>query len=76
MRGQRTNLEALWLLSDLHDVLAPQLPLPPLVVFQLVVELCLVLGPDQLCSRLLDRPKMPKLQLLHGLVMPKQHSVL
>lgn len=69
-------LEALGLLSDLHDMLAPQLPLPPLIVFQLVGELCLVLGPDQLGPRLLDRPQVPELQLLHGLVMPQQHGVL
>lgn len=69
-------LEALGLLSDLHDMLAPQLPLPPLIVFQLVGELCLVLGPNQLCPRLLDRAQVPELQLLHRLVMPEQHGVL
>lgn len=68
-------LEALGLLSDLHDMLASQLPLPPLIVFQLVGELCLVLGPDQLCPRLLDRPQVPELQLLHRLVMPEQHGM-
>ena len=69
-------LEALGLLSDLHDMLPPQLPLPPLVVLQLVCELGLVLGTDQLGPRLLDRPQMPELQLLHRLVMPEQHGVL
>lgn len=57
-------------------MLPPQLPLPPLVVFQLIGELCLVLGADQLGSRLLDGPQVPELQLLHGLVMPEQHGVL
>lgn len=57
-------------------MLAPQLPLPPLVVFQLVGELCLVLGPNQLCSCLLDRPQVPELQLLHRLMMPEQHGML
>lgn len=57
-------------------MLAPQLPLPPLVVLQLVGELSLVLGPDQLCPRLLDRPQVSELQLLHRLVMPEQHGVL
>lgn len=56
-------------------MLAPQLPLPPLVVLQLVGELRLVLGTNQLCSRLLDRPQVPELQLLHRLVMPEQHGV-
>lgn len=69
-------LEALGLLSDLHYMLTPQLPLPPLIVFQLVGELCLVLGPDQLCTRLLDCAQVPKLQLLHWFMMPKQHGML
>lgn len=69
-------LETLGLLSDLHDMLPPQLSLSPLVVLQLVGELCLVLGADQLGSRLLDGPQVPELQLLHGLVMPEQHGVL
>ncbi|KAA8586833.1 hypothetical protein FQN60_000669 [Etheostoma spectabile] len=42
----------------------------------LVGELCLVLGPDQLCPRPLDRPQMPELQLLHRLVMSEQHGML
>lgn len=57
-------------------MLASQLPLPPLVVFQLVGELCLVLGPNELCSCLLDCAQVPELQLLHRLVMPEQHSML
>lgn len=74
--SRSTYLEALGLLSDLHNMLAPQLPLPPLIVLQLVGELCLVLGPDQLCSCLLDCPQVPELQLLHRLMMPEQHGVL
>jgi len=71
-----TYLEALGLLSDLHDVLAPQLPLPPLIVFQLVGELRLVLGPNQVRPRSLDRLQVPELQLLHRLVLSEQHGVL
>lgn len=69
-------LQAFGLLPDLHDMLAPQLPLPPLIVLQLVSELCLVLGAYQLCPGLLDCCQMPELQLLHGLVMPQQHCML
>lgn len=69
-------LQTLGLLSDLHHMLPPQLSLSPLVVLQLVGELCLVLGADQLGSRFLDGPQVPELQLLHGLVMPEQHGVL
>lgn len=69
-------LETLGLLSDLHDMLPPQLPLSPLVVLQLVGELCLVLGADQLGSRLLDGAQVPELQLLHGLMVSEQHGVL
>lgn len=69
-------LETLGLLSDLHDMLPPQLPLSSLVVFQLVGELCLVLGADQLRSGLLDGSQVPELQLLHGLMMPEQHGML
>lgn len=69
-------LQAFGLLPDLHDMLAPQLPLPPLIVFQLVGELRLVLCAYQLCPGLLDRCQMPELQLLHGFVMPQQHRVL
>lgn len=47
-------LEAFGLLPDLHDMLAPQFPLPPLVVLQLVGELSLVLSADQLGPGLLD----------------------
>lgn len=57
-------------------MLPPQLPLSPLVVFQLVGELCLVLGADQLSSSLLDGSQVPELQLLHGFMMPEQHGVL
>lgn len=56
-------------------MLVSQLPLSPLIVLQLVEELCLVLSPDQLCSGLLDRSQVPELQLLHRLMMPKQHCV-
>lgn len=69
-------LQALGLLPDLHDVLAPQLPLSALVVFQLVGELGLVLEPDQLAAHLLDGAEMAELQLLHGLVLTQQHGVL
>lgn len=72
----RWYLEALGLLPDLHDVLAPQLPLPALVVFQLVGELGLVLQSDQLAAHLLDGAEVAELQLLHGLVLAQQHGVL
>lgn len=71
-----SHLEALGLLPDLHDMFAPQLPLPPLIILQLVGELRLVLCPDQFCPGLLDCPQVPELQLLHRLVMPEQHGVL
>lgn len=70
------HLEALWLLPDLHDVLAPQFPLPPLVVLQLVGELRLVLSAYQLLPCLLDASQVPELQLLHGLMVSEQHGVL
>lgn len=70
------HLEALGLLPDLHDVLAPQFSLPPLVVLQLVGELRLMLSADQLLSGLLDAPQVPELQFLHGLVVSEQHGVL
>jgi len=57
-------------------VLTPQLPLPALVVLQLVGELGLVLEPDQLTAHLLDGAEMAELQLLHGLVLTQQHGVL
>ena len=69
-------LETLGLLPDLHHMLPPQLPLSSLVVLQLVGELSLVLGADQLGSRLLYGPQVPELQFLHGLMMPEQHGVL
>lgn len=68
-------LQALGLLSDLHDMLAPQLPLPPLVVLQLVCELRLVLGSDQVSAGPLDGRQMSELQLLHRLMMPQQHRM-
>ena len=70
------HLEALGLLADLHDVLAAQLALPPLVVLQLVGELGLVLQSDELGAHLLDDAQLPHLQLLHGLVVAQQHGVL
>lgn len=57
-------------------MLAPQLPLPALVVFQLVGELGLVLESDQLAAHLLDGAEMAELQLLHGLMLAQQHGVL
>ena len=72
----RPYLEALGLLADLHDVLAPQLALPPLVVLQLVGELRLVLRADQVRPHLLDGVDLAELQLLHGLVVAQQHGVL
>lgn len=57
-------------------MLTPQLPLPALVVFQLVGELGLVLESDQLTAHLLDGTEMAELQLLHGLVLTQQHGVL
>lgn len=56
-------------------MLTPQFPLPPLVVFQLVGELSLVLGSDQVGAGPLDSRQMPELQLLHGLMMPEQHCM-
>lgn len=49
------HLQVLWLLPELHEMLPVQLPLSPLVVFQLVLELSLVLQPDQVHSQLLQR---------------------
>lgn len=57
-------------------MLAPQLTLTPLVVLQLIGELCLVLQPDQLTAHLLDRVEVPELQLLHGFMLAEQHGVL
>ena len=70
------HLEALGLLADLHDVLAPQLPLPPLVVLLLVGQLRQVLRADQVGPHLLDGVDLAELQLLHGLVVTQQHGVL
>lgn len=70
------HLEALGLLSDLHDVFASELSLPPLVVLLLVGEFCLVLQADQLSPHLLDGVDLAELQLLHGLMVPQQHGML
>ena len=70
-----SHLEALGLLANLHYVLAPKFPLPPLVVLLLVGELRLVLQADQLGPRFLDGVELAKLQLLHGFVVPEKHGV-
>lgn len=56
-----SNLEALGLLADLHNMLASKFPLPPLVVLLLIGELCLVLQTDQLSPRLLDGVELAEL---------------
>lgn len=70
------HLQVLWLLPELHEMLPVQLPLSPLVVFQLVLELSLVLQPDQVHSQLLQRVQLPVLQLARRLVVPDQHCML
>lgn len=70
------HLQVLWLLPELHEMLPVQLPLPPLVVLQLVLELSLVLQPDEVHAQLLQRVQLPVLQLPRGLVVPDQHCVL
>lgn len=54
---------------------AVQLAFPPVVVLNLVLQLCLVLQADQVHAQLLQRPELPVLQLLHGLVVTDQHGV-
>jgi hypothetical protein len=54
LRRRDPHLEALGLLPDLHDVLAAQLALPPLVVLLLVGELRLVLQAGQVGALPLD----------------------
>lgn len=71
-----SHLQAPGLLADLHDVFAPELALPPLVVLLLVGELRLVLQADQVGPLALDGVELAELQLLHGLVVPQQHGVL
>ena len=70
-----SHLEALGLLTNLHDMFASKFPLPPLVVLLLIGELRLVLQADQLASRLLDGVELAELQLLHGLMVPEKHGV-
>lgn len=70
------HLQVLWLLPELHEMLPVQLPLSPLVVFQLVLKLSLVLQPDQVHSQLLQRVQLPVLQLARRLVVPDQHGML
>lgn len=72
---QNSHLETLGLLANLHNVLASKFPLPPLVVLLLIGELRLVLQADQLNPSLLDGVELAELQLLHGLVVPKKHSM-
>lgn len=67
--------EALGLLANLHDVFAPKLPLPPLVVLLLIGELRLVLQADELSPRLLDVVELAELQFLHGLMVAEKHGV-
>lgn len=55
---------------------ASELPLPALVVLQLVGELGLVLQADLLRTHLLDSAQVPELQLLHGLMVSEQHGML
>lgn len=74
-RRKNSYLEAFGLLSDLHYVLAPQLPLPPLVIFQLIGELRLVLCADELSPCLLNGAQVPELQFLHWLMVPEQHGM-
>lgn len=69
-------LQVFRLLPELHDVLSVQLPLPPLVVLELVLQLRLVLQPDQVHAQLLQRVQLPVLELAGGLVVPDQHGVL
>lgn len=57
-------------------MLSVQLPLPPLVVLELVLQLRLVLQPDQVHAQLLQRVQLPVLELAGGLVVPDQHGVL
>lgn len=75
-RYSTAYFQTLGLLPDLHGVLAPEFPLPPLVVLLLVGELRLVLQTDELSPRLLDGVELAELQLLHGLVVAEQHGVL
>ena len=70
-----SHLEALGLLTNLHDMFASKFPLPPLVVLLLIGELRLVLQADQLSPRLLDGVELAELQLLHGLMVPEKHGV-
>lgn len=70
-----SHLEALGLLANLHNMFAPKLPLPPLVVFLLIGELRLVLQADQLSPRPLDGVELAELQLLHGLMVPEKHCM-
>jgi hypothetical protein len=63
-------------LPKLHDVLPVQLPLPPLIVLQLVLQFRLVLQPDQIHAELLQGVQLPVLQLSGGFIMPDQHGVL
>lgn len=70
-----SHLETLGLLANLHNMLAPKFPLPPLVVLLLIGELRLVLQADQLSPRLLDGVELAELQLLHGFMMPEEHGM-
>lgn len=54
-----TYFEALGLLANLGRVLLPQLLLTPLVVLQLVAQLCLVLQAGELCSCALYGLELP-----------------
>lgn len=70
-----SDLEALGLLANLHNMFASKFPLPSLVVLLLIGELRLVLQADQLCSCLLDGVELTELQLLHGLMVPEKHGM-
>ena len=71
-----THLEVLGLLPELQHVLTVELAFPPVVVLYLVLQLSLVLQPDQVHAQLLQGLELPLLQLLGGLVVADQHGVL
>lgn len=70
------HLEVPGLLPFLQTVFPVELPLPPVVVLLLVLQLRLVLQPHQFTSQLLQNLQLPALQVLSGLVVTDHQGVL
>lgn len=70
-----THFEVLGLLSKLQHMLAVEFTLAPVVVLNLVLQLCLVLLTDQVHTQFLQHLQLPVFQLLHGLIMADQHGM-